>query len=59
MVYADSCVNSTSRRLQAESVPAESVHKKAANKVRDFIDSLKLGRSVPAFFNLTFYSLEI
>ena len=41
VIYADSCGNSTSRRLQAKAVPAESVHKKTANKVGDFVDSLK------------------
>ena len=41
VICADSCGKSTSRRLQAEAVPAESVHKKCANKVGDFVDTLK------------------
>ena len=41
VICADSCGKSTSRRLQAEAVPAESVHKKSANKVGDFVDTLK------------------
>ncbi|WP_220452147.1 hypothetical protein, partial [Staphylococcus cohnii] len=32
VIYADSCGNSTSRRLQAKVVPAESVHKKLPTK---------------------------
>ncbi|RIM91926.1 hypothetical protein BU100_11620, partial [Staphylococcus xylosus] len=41
VIWADSCGKSASRRLQAKAVPAESVHKKTANKVGDFVDSLK------------------
>ena len=41
VAYADSSRNSTRRRPQAKAVPAESVHKKTANKIRDFVDSLK------------------
>ncbi|RIN07074.1 hypothetical protein BU101_09815 [Staphylococcus shinii] len=44
MIWADSCGKSASRRLQAKAVPAESVHKKTANKVVDFVDSLGLIR---------------
>ncbi|ERF49114.1 hypothetical protein N039_02235 [Staphylococcus sp. EGD-HP3] len=33
VLWADSCGNSTRRRLQAEAVPAESEHKKTANKM--------------------------
>ena len=39
MTYADSCKNRTSRKVQDEAVPAESVYKKTANKVGDFVDS--------------------
>lgn len=40
VIYVDSCGNSTSRRLQAKAVPAESVHKKTANNDGDSVDSL-------------------
>ena len=49
VIYADSCGNSTSRRLQAKAMPAESVHKKTDNKVGDFIDSLKDSINMESF----------
>jgi len=40
VLWADSCGNSTRRRLQAEAVPTESVHKKTANKARNLVCTL-------------------
>ena len=48
VIWADSCGKSTSRRLQAKAVPTESVHKKTANKVVDFVDSLSLYINISA-----------
>ncbi|RIM67850.1 hypothetical protein BU600_09215, partial [Staphylococcus arlettae] len=42
VLWADSCGNSTRRRLQAKAVPAESAHKKTANKASNFVDSTRL-----------------
>ncbi|GEP86690.1 hypothetical protein SCO01_08800 [Staphylococcus cohnii subsp. cohnii] len=50
VVWADACEKRTSRRLQAKAVPAESVHKKTANKVGDFVDSLNGDIKLSPFF---------
>ena len=50
VIWAVSCGKRTSRRLQAKAVPAESVHKKTANKVRDLVDSLSGDNLMSPFF---------
>ena len=57
VIWADSCGKRTSRRLQAKAVPAESVHKKTANKVGDFVDSLKelIHLHMDKFFFLSYF----
>ena len=55
VIYADSCGKSTSRRLQAESVPTESVHKNCQYEMR--LEQLNIIAASPYFKYQDLYSV--